>query len=123
MKIEAASKNLCEDFFQATGIEPPVLWGYNIRNGEWEVVPRSFTSSDNYNDFSPAYDLDFLITLTPLRIKGIKDTFMLGRNDDNTGWSAVWRDIVSHADKPADAVIVLLTKAAQREQIKKGVTQ
>lgn len=58
----------------------------------------------------PAYDLDYLVCSTPLRNVDIRDTFMLGRNTDNTGWSAVYRDFVCIATEPADAVCQLLIK-------------
>lgn len=127
MKLTAASKNLCEEFFQLTGIKPPLLWARSAYNGEWQVVPDTHYTVHEYADepgagqfydYSPAYDLDFLFDLVPLRTTDIRDTFLFGRDTNNKGWSCVWRNIVSISDKPADAVIVLLMKAIRQEQFK-----
>jgi hypothetical protein len=110
----AASRNLCADFYKETGIEPPLWWAYN---GQWVLVPRK-TYRPEFTSFSPAYDLDFLVPLLPLRTGDIRNTAMLGRGIKDNTWSCVWRDIVSVSDKPADAVIVLLITAVRREALK-----
>lgn len=127
MKIDAASKNLCQEFFELTAIEPPMLWAQSAYSGGWHVVPDKNYKGVEFHDepgagdfynYAPAYDLDFLFELLPLRTDNIRDTVMLGRATDNNGWSCVWRDIISLSDRPADAVIVLLIKAIRHENYK-----
>lgn len=100
--MKTASYENCKRLHQVTGWED---------TSDWFVATRETSSLMITERDCPKYDLDYLLNSTPIRsTQDITTTFMLGRNTDNTGWSAVYRDFVCIATEPADAVCQLLIK-------------
>lgn len=122
--MKTANLENCRKLYELTGWwNSHLYWHYGAKSAplpispglmEWSTVeePRTIHEGEQY---IPAYDLNCLVESTPFRSNDdITHTFMLGRNTDNTGWSAVYKNWVCIAQEPEDAVCELLIKIYER---------
>lgn len=116
--MKTANLENCKKLYELTGWEDAnAIWAKYSLKAEPVVLHVAFAHRDELMILSgqrefaiPAYDLDYLVMSTPIRGEDITTTFMLGRNTDNTGWCAVYKDFACIAEEPADAVCKLLIK-------------
>lgn len=106
--MDYASKELSEELFKLSG------W----KTGK---VVRDNPMQSAYNETNILfyeYDLGFLLRKLPDRPQNIRDTVLLSGTIDGKRWSIAYRDTVSIADTPEDAVCSLAIQL-----IKQGILE
>lgn len=120
------SRELANELHGVTGWKPEAWWAKSAYNGEWMIVPDKHYKVHEYHDepgagsfydHSPTYTLGYVIDKTPKRDHSIENTFMLGRNEDNTKWSSVYQDVVCLEELPADSIARLLITLVNQKRL------
>lgn len=122
--MKTASIENCKKLYELTGWTGQTWWHvYKWDDNNYRTGEKTIETSDNieYHDahnhkICPAYDLEYLLEMSPKRTNDITETLLLGRNTDNTGWSVVYHDLVIIDKTPVDAVCGLLIKLCEERK-------